>query len=307
MKLDQFYTKSAIAKKYYEFMLLKLARLGVKNPFFVEPSAGSGSFFDLLNSQKRIGLDIEPKSKDIKKQNFLTWQYNGREKSNVVVIGNPPFGRRAKLAIEFFNKSTEFAHTIGFIVPVQFRKYSVHSKLNPNYKLIAEKFLPENSFITEDGIDFNVNCVFQIWTKKNTTLRNKRIVSAPPIKHPDFEIYQYNNTKEALKVLRLDFDFAVPRQGYEDYARREFSVQCLEKNKQLGKKLNITGGGRCNITNAEFDVRKFLSKFPESQEFLFSPFSKFSSKDTFKFFEDRGLPIKVEVHKRAFPETEKFF
>lgn len=213
-------------------MLLKLARLGVKNPFFVEPSAGSGSFFDLLNHQKRIGLDIEPKNKDIRKQNFLTWQYDGEEKSNVAVIGNPPFGRRARLAIDFFNKSTEFAHTIGFIVPVQFRKYSVHSKLNPSYKLIAEKLLSKNSFVTKDGGDFDVNCVFQIWTKKNTTLCNKRIVSTPPIKHPDFEIYQYNNTKGALKVFQVDFDFAVPRQGYENYARREFSVQRLELNKQ---------------------------------------------------------------------------
>lgn len=213
-------------------MLLKLSQLNVKNPFFVEPSAGSGSFFKLLNHQKRIGLDIEPKDKNIKKKDFLMWQYDGMEKNNVVVIGNPPFGRRSKIAIEFFNKSAEFAHTIGFIVPVQFRKYSVHSKLNSNYKLIAEKFLPENSFITEDGNDFNVNCVFQIWTKKNTTLRNKRILSSPPINHPDFKIYQYNNTKEALKVFQFDFDFAVPRQGYEDYNRREFSVWNLERNKQ---------------------------------------------------------------------------
>lgn len=177
-------------------------------------------------------MDIEPRGEYIKKQNFLKWQYNGKEKNNVVVIGNPPFGRRAKIAIEFFNKSAEFAHTIGFIVPAQFRKYSVHSKLDPEFKLIAEKFLSKNSFITESGNDFDVNCIFQIWTKKDTTLRNKRIMLAPPIKHPDFEIYQYNNTKEALKVFKNDFDFAVPRQGYEDYKRKEFNTQNLEKNKQ---------------------------------------------------------------------------
>jgi predicted Rossmann fold flavoprotein len=81
-------------------------------------------------------------------------------------------------------------------------------------------------------------------------------------------------------------------------------VLLLEKNKILGKKLKITGGGRCNITNAEFDVRNFLENFPESKEFLYSPFSKFSSKDTFTFFEKRGLPLVVEARKRAFPKTQ---
>ncbi len=82
-------------------------------------------------------------------------------------------------------------------------------------------------------------------------------------------------------------------------------VLLLEKNKELGKKLSVTGGGRCNITNAEFDVRAFLANFPEAKEFLFSPFSKFSAKDTFAFFEHRGLPLVIEARKRAFPSTQK--
>ncbi len=82
-------------------------------------------------------------------------------------------------------------------------------------------------------------------------------------------------------------------------------VLLLEKNKSLGKKLRITGGGRCNITNAEFDVQKFLDNFPQSKQFLYSPFSKFSSKDTFTFFEKLGLPIVTEARKRAFPKSQK--
>lgn len=81
-------------------------------------------------------------------------------------------------------------------------------------------------------------------------------------------------------------------------------VLLLERNTSLGKKLLLTGGGRCNITNAEFDVRAFLDNFPESKQFLYSPFSKFSSKDTFTFFENLGLPLIVESRKRAFPSTE---
>jgi len=81
-------------------------------------------------------------------------------------------------------------------------------------------------------------------------------------------------------------------------------VLLLEKNKLMGTKLAMTGGGRCNITNAEFDNRAFLANFPESKDFLFSPFSKFSVKETFDFFEKRGLPLVIEARKRAFPETQ---
>jgi predicted Rossmann fold flavoprotein len=80
-------------------------------------------------------------------------------------------------------------------------------------------------------------------------------------------------------------------------------VLVIEKNKELGKKLSITGGGRCNITNAEKDVRKLLSNYGEASKFLFSPFSQFGVAETFTFFASRGLPLVVEGGKRAFPET----
>ncbi len=82
-------------------------------------------------------------------------------------------------------------------------------------------------------------------------------------------------------------------------------VLLIEKNKTLGNKLKISGGGRCNITNAEYDTRKFLSHYGDADVFLFSPFSKFGVKDTFTFFENLGLPLVVQARNRAFPKTEK--
>ena len=82
-------------------------------------------------------------------------------------------------------------------------------------------------------------------------------------------------------------------------------VLLIEKNKQLGEKLKISGGGRCNITNAEYDVRKFLAVYGNAAEFLFSPFAQFGVKDTFTFFESLGLPLVVQARNRAFPHTEK--
>ncbi len=82
-------------------------------------------------------------------------------------------------------------------------------------------------------------------------------------------------------------------------------VLLLEKNKKLGEKLKITGGGRCNITNAEYDTRELLKHYGDAGKFLFSIFEKFGVKDTFEFFESRGLPLIVEGRKRAFPHTHK--
>lgn len=78
-------------------------------------------------------------------------------------------------------------------------------------------------------------------------------------------------------------------------------VILIEKNPSLGVKLLITGGGRCNVTNAEEDVRVFLKKYKESDKYLFSAFSQFNVKDTLTFFNSRGMPTKVEAEKRVFP------
>lgn len=86
---------------------------------------------------------------------------------------------------------------------------------------------------------------------------------------------------------------------------RGLKVLLLEKNKGLGDKLKITGGGRCNITNAEPNKEKFLSHYGESKDFLYSAFSQYGVKDTFSFFESRGLPLVVEARERAFPKTQK--
>lgn len=82
-------------------------------------------------------------------------------------------------------------------------------------------------------------------------------------------------------------------------------VLLVEKNKRLGEKLRISGGGRCNITNAELDTRALLKHFGKAESALYSAFVQFGVEDTFAFFESLGLPLKVEVNKRAFPTTQK--
>ncbi len=88
-------------------------------------------------------------------------------------------------------------------------------------------------------------------------------------------------------------------------AERGKKVFLLEKNRELGAKLKITGGGRCNITNAELDIHALLKNYGQVAPFLYSPFSEFGVKETFDFFESRGLPLVEQANKRAFPKSER--
>ena len=81
------------------------------------------------------------------------------------------------------------------------------------------------------------------------------------------------------------------------------SVILIERNLNLGKKLLLTGKGRCNITN-KTDQRTFVKRIGPKGDFLFSSLSKFGINDTIRFFQNHGLEIKVERGKRVFPVSD---
>ncbi|MBW7573451.1 BaiN/RdsA family NAD(P)/FAD-dependent oxidoreductase [Caproiciproducens faecalis] len=81
-------------------------------------------------------------------------------------------------------------------------------------------------------------------------------------------------------------------------------VCLLEKNARPGRKLMITGKGRCNITNS-CDVQTFISSVPSNGRFLYSAINQFTPQDTIRFFEDLGLPVKTERGNRVFPQSDK--
>ncbi len=82
-------------------------------------------------------------------------------------------------------------------------------------------------------------------------------------------------------------------------------VVLLEKNPELGRKLLITGGGRCNILNAEYDTHRLVDKYGKKGKSLFSTFSQFDVTATVAFFRELGIEIKVEAEQRAFPKSER--
>ena len=128
--LDKFYTIPSIVDKCindiqskYDFNNFDL---------IIEPSAGNGSFFTKIPpTVKKIGIDII-------EQDFFNYIPDDNKK-NILVIGNPPFGKVSSLAIKFFNHASNWSNVIAFIIPRTFRRISVQNKLNKNFHLIFDE------------------------------------------------------------------------------------------------------------------------------------------------------------------------
>ena len=138
----------------------------------IEPNAGDGAFIDGIKSltYNQLFYDIEPENEKIIRMNFLELDirvsglYGTEDK--IHIIGKPPFGNRASLAIRFIKKACEFANTISFILPKNFKKDNLLKRVPLNFHCIFEIDLPDNSFHF-NGIVYNVPCIFQIWEKRS--------------------------------------------------------------------------------------------------------------------------------------------
>jgi len=198
-QFDQFYTKPSIAEVIVNGVLKIINPSNRK--IFLEPSAGNGSFSDLLvDKHNSICFDIDPKREYIIKKDFFTVKsidIENYKPEEVCVIGNPPFGKNSSLAVKFFNHCAELANTICFIVPRTFKKQSIRNRLNLNFKLKKSIDLPKNSFVFNNK-PYDVPCVFQIWQhsdKKRRILKSKN----------ECKLFKFVDREEA--------DFAVRRVG----------------------------------------------------------------------------------------------
>lgn len=182
--LDQFYTNKSTAKK-----CMDLIRKTIKKSekfFFIEPSAGEWVFLYQLNNEHSLWLDIDPKRKDIIKQDFLYFDISKYENNikwkKIISFWNPPFWKNSSLAIKFFNISAKYSEYICFILPKTFNKDSVTNKLDLNFHKITDLCIDENSFI-HNWKEYNVPCIFQIWKRKD--MKRKKIIKKTT--HDDFE------------------------------------------------------------------------------------------------------------------------
>jgi hypothetical protein len=166
---DQFFTPKDLAKKCWETFNREV-KINIKDYTFIEPSAGDGSF--LYNLPKgSIGLDIEPRSPEIQKQDYLTWKPSNSTKK-YIVFGNPPFGLRGHLALNFINHSHSFADYVCFILPQLFESDGKGSprKRVKGYNLIYSEGLSA-MFYSPENKEIKVNGVFQIWSKHSSNVK----------------------------------------------------------------------------------------------------------------------------------------
>ena len=82
---------------------------------------------------------------------------------------------------------------------------------------------------------------------------------------------------------------------------RNRSVLIIEKSNKVGKKILISGGGRCNVTHGQFIPSELTINYPRGEKELLGPFHQFMTGDTMKWFEDRGIKLKIEQDGRVFP------
>jgi len=166
--IDKYYTKNEVVD-----MCLKFIRHHIQiniNDLIIEPSAGNGSFISGIKSLSPhfIFYDLEPENDEIIKQDYLLCDCDDFKSKfdNIHIIGNPPFGRQSSLAIKFIKKSCKFCDSLSFILPKSFKKDSLKKSFPLNFHLIFETDLPDKSFLV-DGVEYNVESIFQIWEKKN--------------------------------------------------------------------------------------------------------------------------------------------
>lgn len=234
--LDQFYTKKQIVENCIRDINFD------EYDLVIEPSAGDGSFYNLIKHKNKIGYDLDPKTDNIIKCDFLTLNFTDLENKNVLVVGNPPFGRNSSLALQFIKKVSFFAKTIAFILPKGFKKRSTIDKIPLNYEIKKMVDIDKNSF-TYNGKDYDVPCVWVILERSETN-RTKEI----KLKPTKFTFTKKENSNIAIRRVGvnagkvfLNTDVSEQSHYFLNFENPEF---VFEKIKNLKFSDNDTTGPR---------------------------------------------------------------
>ena len=180
---DQFFTPKELAAHCWE-VFQKL--FDTTEYTFIEPSAGDGSFVKILPAGA-IAMDIEPRYEGIVRQDYLAWK---PPPGNYIVFGNPPFGLRGNLALQFINHSAQFADYVCFILPQLFES---DGKGSPRKRIKGLNLVHSENissiFYTPEKENVKVNGVFQIWSKHS---KNSEYSISKPVTNK-MRVYSLSN------------------------------------------------------------------------------------------------------------------
>lgn len=226
--LDKFYTNPEIAKE-----LVKEIDLS-EYDLIVEPSAGNGAFFYSVDSKENniVGVDISPEAEGIIEKDWFEYVVSSEYK-NVLILGNPPFGKRNKLSKDFIKHALSFENvkTIAFVLPNVFKKHTNQKVFPKCWRLAKEIDMPRDSFLLE-GEAYHVPCSFFIWTSFEGEV-DLRFDIDKYQSHPDFDFVKEDDFDFFLmgaspKVMKSAEEISPNNRGY--YIKANIPVEELKQN-----------------------------------------------------------------------------
>lgn len=255
--LDKFYTKPVIANQCLDLLNLD------EYDFIIEPSAGNGSFINLINHHNKIGLDIKPDHPSIVKQDWFKYIVPSNYKK-VLIVGNPPFGIRNKLSAMFLRHACSFTNvqTIAFILPNVYNKHTLQKNISYDFRIKDIVKLPENSFSIGNQ-EYHVPCSFFIFDKsEGKCLR--------------FQKDLYQETPDWTYATNDDYDFfvmgaacnntkRVPEKNNRGYYIKVKDKQKIDEVNNRFKSMKVTShstvnGGVSWLTKPEL-VKNYLDNY----------------------------------------------
>ena len=184
--LDKYYTDVKLSKYCIEKTKEIVGESNITE--YLEPSAGNGSFS--LQIPNCIAYDLEPEHESIIKQDYL--ELNLPYKKGRVVIGNPPFGDRMKLAKDFFKKSVALSDYICFILPI--------SQLNNSQSLFEFDLIYSEDLGTKMYSNVNLHCCFNIYKRPNKGLNNRNVSKLKDVEIVRQDSKRYDSIIEDVRM-----------------------------------------------------------------------------------------------------------
>jgi hypothetical protein len=255
-QLDQFYTRDKIAARY----LRRLAkRYNLSAHLLVEPSAGGGAFSRQM-PVNTVALDRDPSCPGILKADFLEIRLVCDLR--IITVGNPPFGRNACLAVDFFNHAAGQSEVIAMIFPRSFLKAAIENRLDCNFHRVHSEEVPPNAFEL-DGEPRDVGAVFQIWERRPVP----RKLRLEELGHPDFEFSDPDL-----------FDFLIRRVGanagkisHERDAHEDSHYFIKGKVEHIMRQLDLTGAASKATSTPSLAKSEIVSLYRRHVERLRKP------------------------------------
>tara|TARA_R100001369_G_scaffold85496_1_gene119233 strand:+ start:118 stop:921 length:804 start_codon:yes stop_codon:yes gene_type:complete len=246
--LDKFYTKKDAVLKCLSSIDFSLY------DFVIEPSAGDGAFYNEINHDNKIGIDILPESPDIILKNWFDYEIEEKYKK-VLVIGNPPFGKRNYLSKKFLQHSCSFnnVYTIGFILPNVYFKHTHQRYVSLEFRLKDVLKLDDNAF-TINGESYHVPCSFFIFEKsEGVCLRFKPELykETKDWEYGDKDNYDFFVMGASINTIK-DFP-TINNRGYYIKVKENINIEKVKDNFKTLKceKYSSVSGGVAWMTKPE--------------------------------------------------------